>query len=117
MSMGDLYPCPEIVNAVLAPSPTDEKRVLDIGMPCIRQPQHLSDEKLGCGTGSWFVARTEVNLAERILYDRAIEVARRFPHASVKGVDVAPTPLDTTAFPPNLEFEIDDVNHGECGWL
>ncbi|KAG8825267.1 hypothetical protein FRC17_008766 [Serendipita sp. 399] len=50
---------------------------------------------LGCGTGSW-----------------AIEMANRFPHCTVLGVDIAPTPLDTSCFPPNLSFEIDDINLG-----
>ncbi|KAG8798943.1 hypothetical protein FRC16_006183, partial [Serendipita sp. 398] len=50
---------------------------------------------IGCGTGSW-----------------AIEMATRFPHCTVVGVDVAPTPLDAASFPPNLSFEIDDVNLG-----
>jgi SAM-dependent methyltransferase len=39
-------------------------------------------------------------------------MARRFPHASVLGVDLAPPPVDTGNFPPNLRFEIDDINLG-----
>jgi trans-aconitate methyltransferase len=39
-------------------------------------------------------------------------MARRFPHASVLGVDLAPPPVDTGTFPPNLRFEIDDINLG-----
>jgi hypothetical protein len=39
-------------------------------------------------------------------------MARRFPHASVLGVDLAPPPVDTGGFPPNLQFEIDDINFG-----
>lgn len=31
-------------------------------------------------------------------------MARRFPHAFVKGVDVAPIPQDVATMPPNLEF-------------
>ncbi|PVF94106.1 S-adenosyl-L-methionine-dependent methyltransferase [Serendipita vermifera] len=61
--------------------------------PADGQPKRILD--LGCGTGSW-----------------ACEMARRFPHASVLGVDLAPPPVDTGGFPPNLRFEIDDINLG-----
>ncbi|PVF94108.1 hypothetical protein CPB86DRAFT_713818 [Serendipita vermifera] len=57
------------------------------------QPKHILD--IGCGTGSW-----------------AAEMARRFPHASVLGVDLTPPPMDNAAFPPNLHFELDDINNG-----
>ncbi|PVF95011.1 S-adenosyl-L-methionine-dependent methyltransferase [Serendipita vermifera] len=50
---------------------------------------------LGCGTGIW-----------------ALSMARQFPHARVKGVDVVPTPLNPDQIPPNVEFEIDDINLG-----
>lgn len=43
---------------------------------------------------------------------RAIEMARQYPHASVIGVDLAPTSLDPSLFPPNITFEVDDVNKG-----
>lgn len=71
IALGGLYPCPEVVEAVLDPAGPQPKRILDVG----------------CGTGSW-----------------AIEMAQRFPHCAVKGVDLAPVPLDTAAFPPNLDF-------------
>jgi SAM-dependent methyltransferase len=45
-------------------------------------------------------------------FTRAAEMAHRFPHASVLGVDLAPPPMDTGAFPRNLQFEIDDINLG-----
>ncbi|KAG8830080.1 Slx4p interacting protein [Serendipita sp. 399] len=50
---------------------------------------------LGCGTGVW-----------------ALEMAREYPHATVVGVDLAPTPVDADQAPPNCRFEIDDVNMG-----
>lgn len=50
---------------------------------------------IGCGTGTW-----------------AMQMAVRFPHTSVLGVDLAPPPIDQTSFPPNLSLEIDDVNFG-----
>ena len=39
-------------------------------------------------------------------------MAVKFPHASVLGVDVAPTPIDQSSFPPNLSLEIDDITLG-----
>ncbi|PVF95010.1 S-adenosyl-L-methionine-dependent methyltransferase [Serendipita vermifera] len=50
---------------------------------------------LGCGTGIW-----------------ALSMARQFPHARVVGVDLAPAPLREDQLPPNIEFEIDDINLG-----
>lgn len=41
-----------------------------------------------------------------------MEMAHRFPHAAVKGIDLAPTPLDVANFPPNLQMEISDINDG-----
>ncbi|PVF94107.1 S-adenosyl-L-methionine-dependent methyltransferase [Serendipita vermifera] len=79
ITMGGLYPCPEVVEAVLNPEDGQPKHILDVG----------------CGTGSW-----------------ASEMARRFPHALVLGVDLAPPPGDTEKFPPNLQFELDDINLG-----
>lgn len=46
------------------------------------------------------------------LEHRVIEMARKYPHASVIGIDLAPPPVDTSQLPSNLRFEIDDVNHG-----
>lgn len=39
-------------------------------------------------------------------------MAKKYEHCSVVGVDLAPTPFDPSLFPPNLTFEIDDVNKG-----
>ncbi|KAF3276162.1 hypothetical protein TWF970_006447 [Orbilia oligospora] len=50
-------------------------------------PQRILD--IGTGTGIW-----------------AIEIADRFPSASVVGTDLAP--IQPTWVPPNLEFQIDD---------
>ncbi|KAG8761654.1 hypothetical protein FRC14_000038 [Serendipita sp. 396] len=50
---------------------------------------------LGCGTGIW-----------------ALDMAREYPHASVVGVDLAPTPVEADSTPPNCRFELDDVNMG-----
>lgn len=53
-------------------------------------------------------------------HDRAIEMAHRFPHARVVGIDLAPIPIDLETAPTNLRFEIDDINlglehyHGSC---
>ncbi|PVF94109.1 hypothetical protein CPB86DRAFT_876622 [Serendipita vermifera] len=55
------------------------------------QEKHVLD--IGCGTGSW-----------------AMEMARRFPHASVLGVDIFPPPVYPATH--NLHFDICDVNLG-----
>lgn len=39
-------------------------------------------------------------------------MAHKFPHAMVKGIDLAPSPLDMGTFPPNLQMEISDINDG-----
>lgn len=39
-------------------------------------------------------------------------MARKYPHTKVTGVDLAPTTLDPSLFPPNITFEVDDVNKG-----
>lgn len=49
---------------------------------------------LGCGTGVW-----------------AVGMAREFPHAQVVGVDLAPVP-EVDDLPPNVRFEVDDLNLG-----
>ncbi|CAG8651721.1 2079_t:CDS:10, partial [Acaulospora colombiana] len=79
IGMGGLYPCPDLVEKILAPEPGIIKEILD----------------LGCGTGIW-----------------ALSMARQFPHARVTGVDMAPTPLPEDQLPPNIDFEIDDINLG-----
>ncbi|KIM28359.1 hypothetical protein M408DRAFT_329454 [Serendipita vermifera MAFF 305830] len=56
------------------------------------QPRVLD---LGCGTGIW-----------------ASQMAQRYPHASVLGLDLAaPSPSANSSL-PNLEFKIHDVNKG-----
>ncbi|KAG8825269.1 hypothetical protein FRC17_008768 [Serendipita sp. 399] len=100
IAMGGLYPCREAVEAILSPVDGVEKKILDLGMSPIPisasiKNRYLSFYTPGCGTGSW-----------------AIDMAHRFPHCTVLGVDLAPTPMDQATFPPNLSFEIDDINLG-----
>lgn len=61
--------------------------------PIGSHPQKILD--LGTGSGIW-----------------AIDVADRYPSAEVIGVDTAP--VQPTMLPPNLFFELDDVEHD---WL
>jgi SAM-dependent methyltransferase len=51
-------------------------------------PRRILD--LGTGSGAW-----------------AVEMADRFPEAEVTGVDLSP--IQPTLVPPNVQFEIDDV--------
>lgn len=39
-------------------------------------------------------------------------MARKFPHAEVVGIDLAPVPVETENLPSNCRFEIDDVQLG-----
>jgi methylase of polypeptide subunit release factors len=54
----------------------------------VKSPQRILD--LGTGTGIW-----------------AIDVADKYPEAEVYGVDLSP--IQPTYVPPNLKFEVDDV--------
>ncbi|PGH10478.1 hypothetical protein AJ80_07521 [Polytolypa hystricis UAMH7299] len=56
--------------------------------PITKDVQRVLD--VGCGTGLW-----------------AVEFADDFPSAQVLGIDLQP--IQTTLVPPNLKFEIDDV--------
>lgn len=58
------------------------------------QPLRIVD--MGCGTGQW-----------------AIEMAEMYPAAEVYGVDLSP--IQPTWVPPNVKFEIDDVE-GDWTW-
>ncbi|CCA67105.1 hypothetical protein PIIN_00939 [Serendipita indica DSM 11827] len=69
----------------------DEVRALLAPLP--GQRKRILD--LGCGTGVW-----------------AMDMAHDFPEAEVVGVDLAPVPVDLETLPPNLRFEIDDINLG-----
>lgn len=61
--------------------------------PIVEDPHRILD--LGTGSGIW-----------------AIDIADKYPSAAVLGVDTAPVQPNTV--PPNLQFEIDDV---EADWL
>lgn len=39
-------------------------------------------------------------------------MAQKYPHVSVLGVDLAPTPFEQPLLPANLSFEVYDVNKG-----
>ncbi|KAF2458341.1 S-adenosyl-L-methionine-dependent methyltransferase [Lineolata rhizophorae] len=56
--------------------------------PISPQPHRILD--LGTGTGNW-----------------AVDVAVKYPSATVHGIDVSPTQVES--YPPNVRFEIDDV--------
>ncbi|PVF93106.1 S-adenosyl-L-methionine-dependent methyltransferase [Serendipita vermifera] len=49
----------------------------------------------GCGTGMW-----------------AMDMARRFPHASVLGIDLSPPSFNPEIDPPNVRFQTYDINNG-----
>ncbi|PVF93104.1 hypothetical protein CPB86DRAFT_877415 [Serendipita vermifera] len=50
---------------------------------------------VGCGTGMW-----------------AVDMARRFPHVSVLGIDMAPLTHEPEKHPANLQFQTYNVNCG-----
>ncbi|KAG8825270.1 hypothetical protein FRC17_008769, partial [Serendipita sp. 399] len=103
IAMGGLYPCQETVEAVLSPMDGVEKKILDLGtfptpiLTAFKPPKPFS---------------TQQGVEQDHATTRAIDMAHRFPHCTVLGIDLAPTPLDTSFFPPNLSFEIDDINLG-----
>lgn len=39
-------------------------------------------------------------------------MARKYKHAQVVGIDLAPVPVDPDNLPPNCHFEVDDVQLG-----
>jgi hypothetical protein len=39
-------------------------------------------------------------------------MSRKFPHAQIVGLDIAPVPLSVEQIPPNVRFEVDDINFG-----
>lgn len=79
VGLGELYPCPDLVERVLSPKEGENIKMAD----------------LGCGTGTW-----------------AISMARRYTHAEVIGIDIAPIPINPSELPPNVRFELDDINSG-----
>ncbi|KIM25780.1 hypothetical protein M408DRAFT_204068 [Serendipita vermifera MAFF 305830] len=60
-----------------------------------REGESIEIADIGCGTGTW-----------------AISMARRFPHTQVVGIDIAPVPINPDQLPPNVQFELDDINSG-----
>ena len=45
-------------------------------------------------------------------HNRALSMARKFPHVQVLGVDLAPVPLNPELLTPNISFEMDNINLG-----
>jgi hypothetical protein len=43
---------------------------------------------------------------------RAIEMAQKFPHCDVLGLDLAPVPWESDNMPSNCRFEIGNINLG-----
>lgn len=41
-----------------------------------------------------------------------LDMAQKFPHAQVYGLDLVPIPAAKKDLPPNVHFEIGDINHG-----
>lgn len=50
---------------------------------------------VGCGTGMW-----------------AVDMAQRFPHVSVLGIDLSPRTPNPASDPPNVQFQVYDINNG-----
>ncbi|KAG8835431.1 hypothetical protein FRC17_003330 [Serendipita sp. 399] len=86
VAMSGLYPCQEAVEAVLSPVEGVEKRILDLGTSPLPETTPIK-------------------------YKSSSPSPRQDAEQD-HGVDIAPTPMDTATFPPNLSFEMDDVNLG-----
>ncbi|CAG8654539.1 12760_t:CDS:2, partial [Acaulospora colombiana] len=84
IAMGGLYPCPDVIEAILDPTDGLSKYILDIGQ-----------------------SKDPSIILSRLICIQDVELV-----PAVLGVDVAPPPMDTGVLPPNLQFEIDDINLG-----
>ncbi len=83
---GELYQAP--LSSAGRRAPKGQLQSPSPPLPAPPPPRAILD--LGTGTGEW-----------------AIEMGDRFPEAQVTGVDLSP--IQPTLVPPNVRFEIDDV--------
>jgi len=60
----------------------------------------------------WYLVRRRGLLELPSSSLRALEMAIKFPHCDVLGIDLAPVPIEEGRMPPNCRFEIKDVNLG-----
>ena len=100
--------CNEQVDQVLESS-GGEKRVLDIGtmIPFWRIITSSPSFRLWFRNLVWFHI---VQYFMRSIPGRCIDMARRYPNASILGVDIKPQ--DRSESPQNCSFEVWDVNDG-----
>ncbi|KAG8976990.1 endoplasmic reticulum retention protein [Tulasnella sp. 425] len=102
--LGGLFPWPDKVREALRPQPGYTPGILDIGTgqfgysdppSFIFTPDgnHNSTTQKLKGSGIW-----------------AIQMARKYPHAEVVGLDLAPPLVPLDSIPENCRFELDDAN-------
>lgn len=58
--------------------------------------------------GIQYVIHSELRLTKY----RALAMAQKFPHAQVYGLDLIPAPAANHDPPPNVHFEVGDINQG-----
>jgi hypothetical protein len=105
LGLGGLYPAPETVQLVLAPSDGAKKRILDLGWCfalCIECRPHLCQDAAPASG----VVVSDSCIPDLTLV-RTLAMAKEFPHCDVIGVDLAPVPVDPESVPTNCHFEID----------
>ncbi|KIO23677.1 hypothetical protein M407DRAFT_26880 [Tulasnella calospora MUT 4182] len=94
---GELYQTPELVKSTLSPQENTMRRILDVG----------------AGSGKWYNEFARFRIVSYLYFIRAIEMARKFPHADVLGINlVEPNILSdpTRPVPSNCSFQIADAN-------
>jgi SAM-dependent methyltransferase len=74
--------------------------------------ERLTRRYAGTGTGIWYVRYLASYLWNSCLNLRAIQMAKRFSHCHVLGIDLVPTPVEAAKVPDNCQFEIDDITLG-----
>jgi hypothetical protein len=122
VSLGDeLCPRPEMVDFILRPEPSVEKKVLDIGQSpvCSREGlTRFTSFQLSIRVWKWYLVSTSrlayfnFDFILRLSSLRTTSMARKYHHVQVIGIDLAPGIQNEADVPTNCQFQRGDVNKG-----